>query len=510
MREVGDSADGAVLVVGAGPSGLFFAVELARHGVRARVIEREPRPHRQARATALQPATLEILHQAGVLDRTLAESAHLGFVRVFDAGLTCVSETAFAGVSCPWEFQCSLPQWRTERILADRFTELGGTVERGVSAVSFRARDESIEVGLEQADGTVTHTETAWVIGAGGAWSVTRESMGEELEGSTYPGTALVADVGVSCGLPRDGSALIATPEGYVLLAPLPSERWITFVGDLDENEAQTLATDRSRDAIAAAIGRRVQADILRVDDVAWAAAFRMHRRLVPRLADRRRFLLGDAGHLSSPFGGEGLNSGLHDAHNLGWKLALQQRGRARPGLAESFASERVATDRHVLQVSDRLHQLAHAAVESARAGSFPAPPPAEKAAALMRARAMLDVTYAGSPLVGEYLGPGTPPLPAPVPGDRYPDRASLDGTRHTLLLFGPARASVTSLRRRWQGIVDIIEGTGDPRRAGLADEGAILVRQDGHIAFRAAPADHAALSALDSHLDSYLIPAPA
>jgi 6-methylpretetramide 4-monooxygenase / 4-hydroxy-6-methylpretetramide 12a-monooxygenase len=107
-----------------------------------------------------------------------------------------------------------------------------------------------------------------------------------------------------------------------VLLAPLPDERWITFVGELDDREAERVGSATPREAVAAAIARRVAADIA-VVDVGWAAPFRMHHRVVSRLAQDRRFLLGDAGHLSSPLGGEGLNSGLHDAHDLAWKLAL-------------------------------------------------------------------------------------------------------------------------------------------------------------------------------------------
>jgi 2-polyprenyl-6-methoxyphenol hydroxylase-like FAD-dependent oxidoreductase len=518
-RKVGDqpgllggvSAAGAeVLVIGAGPSGLFAAVELARHGVRARLVEREPQPHRQARATAMQPATLEILAQAGVAEQVLASSVHLAFARVFDAALTPVSEMAFAGAGCPWDFECSLPQWRTEQILADRLTELGGAVERGVAAVSMQQRDDGVLVTLERADGTSETAEAAWVVGAGGAHSVTRETMAGALAGTTYPGVALVADVRVSCGLPRDGSALIASPEGYVLLAPLPGERWLTFAGDLDEAEHQRLENDTSIDAVAAAIKRRV-ADAISVSEVAWAAPFRMHHRLVPRLAGQRWFLLGDAGHLSSPFGGEGLNSGIHDGHNLGWKLAVQLRGRARPGLLESFASERLAADRHVLEVSDRLHQLAHRAVESARTGVFPAPPTPAQTAAMVRSRSMLDVSYAGTPLVGEYLEAGARPGPAPVPGDRYPDRISLHGTRHHLLIFGATGGSageaIARLRRRWHGLVEIIQADGDPRRGGLAGPGAILVRPDGRIGFRVSPASPAGLAALDSHLNTYLIP---
>jgi 6-methylpretetramide 4-monooxygenase / 4-hydroxy-6-methylpretetramide 12a-monooxygenase len=178
-----------------------------------------------------------------------------------------------------------------------------------------------------------------------------------------------------------------------------------------------------------------------------------MHRRLVPRLAGRHRFVLGDAGHLSSPFGGEGLNAGLHDAHNLGWKLALDLHGCAKPELLDSFAAERLTADRHMLQVSDRLHQLARRAVEAARSGSAPsAPPAAQDVAALARARSMLDVSYAGSPLIGERLAPGTRPLPSPAPGDRYPGRASLTGSRHQAVVFGAAAdADLAGLSRRWQ-----------------------------------------------------------
>lgn len=513
---MGGLGEADVLVVGAGPAGLFAALELARHGVPARVVERAPRPHHQARATALQPATLEILQQAGCLDEALGASVHVAFARVYDPGLRCVSELALAGSGCPWEFQCSLPQWRTEQILTGRLTELGGGVDRGISVVSVTERDDSVLAVLEEADGTRRQVEAAWVIGAGGAHSMTRASMSEHLAGSTYPGTALVADVRVTCGLPRDGSALIGCPAGYVFLAPLPGGRWLTFVGDLDRREAGELARDPGPGPVTAAIGRRIPADLIRVDDVGWASTFRMQRRLVPRLADTRRFLLGDAGHLSSPFGGEGLNSGLHDGANLAWKLALEADGRARPGLLGSFAVEREAADQHVLKVSDEVHELARAAAESARTGSFPAPPSPEAVAALVRARAMLDVSYAGSPLAAEHVASGSPPLKGPAPGDRYPDRTRLTGTRHTLLRFGEVPESeVAPLRRRWRELVDIVPGQGDPARAGLGllgeeDQGTprvVLIRPDGFIGFRAVPADAAGLRALGAHLDSYLVP---
>ena len=338
------AAGAQVLVVGAGPSGLLAAVELARHGIAARLVEREPEPHGQARATAIQPATLEILDQAGLAGRFLAASEHLGCTRLFDRELRPLSETRFGGTGCRWEFQCSLPQYATEQLLAARLAELGGRVERGVSVTGLEQRDGGVRAGLRRADGSTETAEASWVIGAGGAHSVTRESLDEDLAGATYPGTALVGDVTVTCGLPRDGSALIATPEGYVLLAPLPGGRWITFVGDLDPAELAGLSQsglsqsgpDQAAAARALTAALRRRAAGVTVGDVAWASEFRMHRRLAPHLAGQRRFLLGDAGHLSSPFGGEGLNSGLHDAHNLAWKLALELSGRARPALLAS------------------------------------------------------------------------------------------------------------------------------------------------------------------------------
>ncbi len=505
------AAHSDVLIIGAGPSGLLAAVELARHGLPARLIEREQAPPHEARATALQPGTLEILAQAGVLDQVIASSVQLRYARLFDAELRQTAETAFAtaGAGCPWEFQCSLPQWRTEQILTDRLTELGGTAERGVEAVSVRDGIDRVRIDLKHAAGTLETTEARWVIGAGGAHSVTRESMAEELAGETYPGTALVADVTVSCGLPRDGSALVATPSGYVLLAPLPNERWLTFIGDLADDEAERLTRDRSLQAVSASMARRIQSQLAEVTDVGWAAAFRMHKRMTPNLADGRRFLLGDAGHLSSPFGGEGLNSGLHDAHNLAWKLALELHGRAGDRLLSTFAVERGSAARHVLAVSDRLHELAHRAVEAARTGRPAAAAPAspEQTAALVRARCMLDTSYADSPLTGAHPRPSErPPAaaadgPVPAPGDRYPGRSALRGTGHHLLVAGqPDQPALDRLRSRWAGLLEV-------QPAAQTGNGAVLVRPDGYLGFRAAAADAAGLAAVDAHLGSYLIP---
>ncbi len=476
--------------------------------MRARVVERDREPHREARATAIQPAMLELLQQAGVLDRVLAESVPVRFARLFDAELRPTAEMDFGTVACEWPFQCSLPQWQTERILTERLLELGGTVEHGIEATAADLRDDHVLVTLERADGTVETAETPWLVGATGAHSVTRDSMEEELVGETYPGTALVANVRATCGLPRDGSALVASADGYVMLAPLPGERWINFVGDLSPDEVERLAVTDPLEAVGAAFARRV-GDAIQLEDVAWASVFRMHNRFVAHPADAHRFLLGDAAHLSSPFGGEGLNSGLQDGQNLAWKLALRLHGHGRPALLDSFAPERHEAARHILAVSDQLHRAVRGAVEAARTGIAAEPLSPDAARALLEARMMLDISYAGSPIVGEHLGPRGDPAAGPEPGTRYPGRTSLGGIVHHVLLDGPVDgAAADRLRDRWRGIVEIGTADSAAARDGGRPPSAILIRPDGHVGFRASPADAAGVEALDAHLESYLVPA--
>jgi 6-methylpretetramide 4-monooxygenase / 4-hydroxy-6-methylpretetramide 12a-monooxygenase len=498
------SGETEVLVIGAGPSGLFVALELARHGHRARVVERDPVPHRQARATAIQPGTLEILARAGIVDRVLEASQHLHFARVFDEDLQLVSEISFAGGGSRWEHQCSLPQWRTEQLLTEALREHGVVVEHGVTAGALHLSDDAVTTELTHGDGSAEAVESRYVIGAGGAHSITRSSLEQQLAGATYPGAALAADVAVDCTLPRDNGALIATPGGYVLLAALPERRWITFIGDLDDDERERLEQDRSKASVAAALQRRIRAEH-ELTDVAWASVFRMHHRISPVFADGRRFLLGDAGHLSSPFGGEGLNCAIHDGHNLGWKLALTLQERARPCLLESFEVERELADRHVLDVSDQIHAGAHAAVDAARTGVRPPPPPPEEVAAIVRSRSMLDVSYAASPIVssfgretGEAMGDG------PRPGERDP-RALHPTTRHLIRVGGAAanEEAIGRLSDRWHEFLTVQREPAEP-------DGVTLVRPDGHVGFRSAGADADALAAIDDHLDGYLIPTAA
>jgi 2-polyprenyl-6-methoxyphenol hydroxylase-like FAD-dependent oxidoreductase len=495
-----------VLIIGAGPSGLFAAAELARHGVEARLIEREVRPHREARATAIQPGTLEILDSVGLLPPFLEAAEHVRCSRLYGPDMSELGATSYEGLDCRCRFQCSLPQYETQRILEAYLASLGGVVERGVTAKKVETDADGVFVELVHGDGKVETVRPSVVIGAGGAHSVTRHSMSEPLEGTTYRGHFLVADIAMPAPFPRDEAGVVCGPAGLLLLAPLPGGRWISFQ-DLEE-EVDTVSAE---DVVA-----RVQVRLggkYRPTDVAWFAPFRMHRRIVSRLEDGRRFLIGDAAHLSSPFGGEGLNAGLHDGYDLAWKLALVLRGHAGRSLLDHYTAERQIADRHVLDVSDHVHgsivDMADAVRQRREVHATVLDP--IMAAMVRNARAMIDVDYAGSPLVVDY-GEGGAGAEGPRPGQRYPDWTRFGGTSHHVLVFGTVTdaASLARLGRRWSKLVQISHDPSvDPVRAGVPAGGVILIRPDGHIGFRFPSAEVGAFTALDRHLCSYLMPDP-
>ena len=442
-----------VLIVGAGPAGLFAACELARHGVSARLVDRMTEPHHEARATALQPAVLELLARAGVVERFLATGIPVCGVRMFGSGLKQVAGGSFAGIGSTYEHQCSLPQWMTEEILTAHLEQLGGRVERGTEVAAIEESDESVHVALRHGDGSLENLRVSYLLGAGGAHSPTRATMHTSLDGTTYRPFRRGRRSRRSSRRARGGASCVG-PTGLVLLAPLPDQRWIMFV-TLDEDQAAPLGMYPDEATVAALVDGRLGAHV-GIHDVRWSSTFAMHRRISPRLAEGRRFLLGDAAHLSSPLGGEGMNAAISDAADIAWKLALVLHGSGKPTLLNTYALERGLADQHVLEVSDLVHSNVMSMVETYAAGGEPVldPPDAARDLVLQRSRTMLDVSYAGSPLVAERVTA----VSLPAAGQRFPYRDRLSGTLHHLLHFGDcSTAELVKLGEHWTGLVDVM-----------------------------------------------------
>jgi 2-polyprenyl-6-methoxyphenol hydroxylase-like FAD-dependent oxidoreductase len=502
-RQIGEGSHApTVLIVGAGPGGLFAACELLRHGVRPRIVERRLAPHREARGTALQPAVLEMLERGGLIEPFLHAGVRIRHIQLLGPGLREIVSEHFADSGCAYEFQCSLPQWRTEAILREHLQSLGLEVEFGTEVMSIEDDPDGVRVVLDTGGRTEIVT-AAYVLGAGGGHSITRHSMQEHLVGETYDGRYFVADVKIRLPCPPECGRLVVGPAGFVLFSPLPDDRWLIFVNRDDADTQRELPTGAE---LGALLNARTGTDV-GLNDLGWVSAFKMHKRVVERLSDGRRFLLGDAAHLSSPLGGEGLNSSLMDAADIAWKLALILHGAAKPSLLDSYAIERGLADRHVLEVSDEVHSLVMGLVAMCHVGGEPSVPQGDPPQNMLgvRRRLMLDVSYAGSALVG-HAGAV---IEGPSPGERFPSCHRLRGTGHHLIVFGAA-PRLNHLRARWDKLVSIVDAANahfDATEAGVPNGGAILVRPDGFIGFRAAPADETTMDALDDHLATYLVP---
>jgi 2-polyprenyl-6-methoxyphenol hydroxylase-like FAD-dependent oxidoreductase len=462
-----------VLIVGAGPTGLTLACELARRGVAHRIVERSPRPFDGSRGKGLQPRTLEVLDDLGLVDRVLAAGRLYPSLRIHlpDGATndTRMDEVHDPRPDVPYPNGWMLPQWRTGELLAERLGELGGKVELGVEVTGFTQDEDGVTATLS----TGETVRAAYLVGADGGRSAIRRALGVGFAGETDETERLtIADVRIT-GLDRDFWHIWPGADGKSFrlgLCPLPStDRYQLYAppaADAEPTDAELA------ELIATTTGGQVE-----LVDVGWRSQFRANIRLVDRYRVGRVLLAGDAAHVHSPSGGQGLNTGVQDAYNLGWKLASGD-----DALLDSYEAERLPVAAGVLGISTKLLRMAHESPVEAMRRDDP----------VLR---QLSIGYRGGPLsVERRSAPGDV-----VAGDRAPDAPchTLDGTPRrifdvlrgphpTLLAFGDPAAVPAEL-----GATVVVT----PQRRDAAPEGA-LVDTDGH-AHRAYDIDPAAPGAV-------------
>jgi 2-polyprenyl-6-methoxyphenol hydroxylase-like FAD-dependent oxidoreductase len=546
------------LVVGAGPVGLMMAGELARHGLSCRIVDQGEGPSTTSKALGVHSRTLEVFEAVGALDEALARGLRIHANNVYAGGKRLL-HVDLGELDAPYPMVLDLPQSDTEAILERLAGTRGITVERRTRLTALTEDEGGVRATL---DGGREEVRARWILGCDGAHSAVRHALGLGFEGAPYDDVWLAADVAIDWTLADDELHAFLSPEGALVVFPLPSPSRARIIYDLPGNAAPP---DRAAPPVPAPTIEEVQRVLeartgLRatVSDPRWLVGFRIHRRIASAFRKGRAFLAGDAAHIHSPVGGQGMNTGLQDAYNLAWKLALVTRGAARPGLLDSYEAERRPVAAATVQGTDLATQLVtlrHPAARWARdrlAEVLAGVEVVQQRA--MRAATQVAIGYRKSPIVAEHrgsliaarLGLGGPEQPsfgewldfgaAPRPGDRAPDARYdgdrrlfelLRGTAHSLLLFDGAAATpagyraLTAIADRvrqrlgahvtphiivprttrpaalaWDGSVVLDPEGALHRRYGAGSECLYLIRPDGYVAFRSQPADAAALDA--------------
>ena len=425
-------ADCDVLVVGAGPGGLFLAAELCRFGVRPRILDQNAARLTANRAVAVHARTLEVLDDAGIAAR-IVEAGHKIHGAALYAGGRRVLHFTFDELDSPFPFAIDLRQSETELILEEHLRNLGVEVERGNYVTGLQRKEASIRVFLQAPGSMPESIEARHVVGCDGAHSTVRHQFGMVLENSGSFETYLAADIRLHTGEPDDEWRLYFTEEGALAYSPL-GNGWYRMIAD--SRVAPDLGSIRG---LAAAHGAAVE-------EIGSVATYRTQSRRAARCSKGRIFLVGDAAHVYPPAGGQGLNAAIQDAQNLAWKLALAVQGKACPEVLESYDAERSAVARSTSSLTADLARVANLrGPVSQRVRDWMLPLIAGfdvLQQRLSRHIAELDINYRRSPIVSEY---GRWYSPGPVPGDRAADAVLSDGSRlfdrirgngHKVLMF--------------------------------------------------------------------------
>ena len=342
-----------VLVVGAGPVGLMMAAELARHDVRVRVIDKSASPSPLSKALAIHARTLEVFEQLGIVGTFLQRGLRVEGLTAWMGDTGRAAHVDFKDLDSSYPFVLDIPQTITEEILAEHLSGFGIEIERGTELLSLHPLNDGMQVQLRDAAGTESSLQVAWVIGCDGAHSTVRHQLNIAFEGTQYPDTFLLGDVHVDWSLPEDRIHVFLREDGLLAAFPYGQHRY-RVMANLPATTGQEAMPEATMDELQKLVQARSPVDV-RISDPTWVSWFHSHLRHVKQTRIGRVFLVGDAAHIHSPAGGQGMNTGIQDAHNLGWKLALVVRGGAPEKLLDSYQEERLAVAESVLKMSDSL-----------------------------------------------------------------------------------------------------------------------------------------------------------
>ena len=463
-----------ILIVGAGPVGLTAAAELARYGLPVRIIDRSPGPSLTSKALVVWSRTLELMDRMGCAGAFLAAGLRAHGATLRD-GSRVLGRVGFDRIASPYPFALMVPQSETERLMGAHLAGFGVAVERSVELLGFSAARDRVTARLRHADGRDETVETPWLIGCDGAHSTVRHGLGLAFEGRAQGDDWILADVRLAGdgAPPPDEIATYLHRDGPLAVFPIPGgrARLVATVGRTDPAHPRP---DPTLADVQAVVDRR--AGGFRATDPAWLSTFRINERKVDRYREGRVALAGDAAHVHSPAGGQGMNTGMQDAIGLAWRLALVLRRDGAESLLDSYSVERSAVGDMVLRNAGRLTgvgTLSNPAAQAARNLAV---------RALLGLRAVQDglattmsetaIVYPPGPL---SQGPGAG---ARLPPDRDDGPPAGAGAVPRFVLHAAALDDARGLAARFPGLVE-------PRvRAAVPGRDLVIVRPDGYVGF--------------------------
>ncbi|MFL5476537.1 MAG: FAD-dependent monooxygenase [Gemmatimonadales bacterium] len=483
--------DSPVLIAGAGPTGLALALWLTRLGIRVRIIDRSTGPGLTSRALAVQVRTLEFYRQLGIADLVIDGGVEIAGINFWVQGArrARVPLRQIGQAMSPYPIALVFPQDAHERLLIAQLGKIGVAVERRTELIRMRQDGAGVSVTLRRADGTEESARVDYLAGCDGASSTVREQLGIGFPGGTYSGLFYVADVDASGpAIDRELHVDLENAD-FVLLFPMKEQGRVRLVGLVREQEKPGPGELRFDDVR----GKAIEHLRVTIGTVHWFSTYRVHHRVADSFRNGRAFLLGDAAHIHSPVGGQGMNTGIGDAVNLAWKLAAVLKGRAAPSLLDSYEPERIAFARRLVATTDRGFTLVTrrgAIAQFVRTRLVPLLVPLlarlpQFRRFLFRTVSQIVVNYRESPLSAGFAGSvhsgdRLPWVPIREGEDNFAPLSSIDWQAH---LYGEAGAGLAEACAALGLPLHIFPWIPAMETAGLQRGALYLIRPDGYVA---------------------------
>ncbi len=499
-----------VLIVGAGPTGLMAACELARRHIPFRIIDKNPSPVTTSNAIWIQPRTLELFDLFGIAETFVKKGQHCIALNLHARGVH--TRVPLESRESLYPFFLMLPQCETEKLLIQYLEKMGSKVERAVTLVDVRQEQDSVWTTLQTADGKEEVVCTEWLLACDGANSQVRGKCGITFHGETLPSQFMVADARMDSFLSPDELHVFLGKETVCAVFPF-RPGFYRVTANLHQSHPRKLFTQHEvRDIVHERTGGEFN-----VQEVGWVSPFWIHSRIVDAMQMGRVFFVGDAAHIHSPAGGQGMNAGIQDACNLAFKLALVIEKKAAPALLASYNAERYPVVKEIVNQTEQFTRalLARGAIVK-KLREFVGADSSQALTAIGWRIAQMTIRYDASPVMHYSAVPAQASSHYPVPGMPAPDVRLADGSTvyrrlqsHLVLIFAgeglPISAAAQALGNKivqqfvgWVTVCQVsgVSAAATPevivdaegilhRRYGVVSPTVCVVRPDGYLAYR-------------------------